>query len=134
MEEKFVTSFDSIVNNSYSSMTIKEVYKFLGIKVAVKYKKSNVIKPLDMKHDASYHRGVDKGKVNLIIENYNEQAVGFVTISVRENGDLFVIDGLQRIEAIISLGLGHQEVRVNAIYDLSIEEESKLFKLINNIL
>lgn len=134
MEEKFVTSFDSIVNNSYSSMTIKEAYKFLGIKVAVKSKKSNVINPLDMKHDASYHRGLNKDIVCRIIENFNIQAIGFVTVSVRENGDLFIIDGVQRIEAIISLGLSHQEVRVNAIYDLSIQEESKLFKLINNIL
>jgi hypothetical protein len=133
MEEEFVTSFNEIVNNSYNSMTISEAYEFLGIKIAVKLKNSSVIKPLDMSYDASYHRGVDKVKVKSIIENFNEKAVGLVTVSVRENGDLFIIDGVQRIEAMIYMGLGGHEVKINALHDLSIPEENKLFKIINNI-
>lgn len=133
MEEEFVTSFNEIINNSYNSMTISEAYELLGIKIAVRSKKSNVIKPLDMTYDASYHRGVNKGKVKSIIENFNEKAVGLVTVSVRENGDLFIIDGVQRIDAMIHIGLGSHEVKINALHDLSITEESKLFKLMNNI-
>lgn len=133
MEEESVGSFNSIISNSYNSITMSEAYQFLGIKIAVKAKKSDVMKPCDMSYDASYHRGVHKGRVEQIIENFNQKAIGIVTVSVRENGGLFIIDGVQRINAVIAMGLGNSQVAINALYDLSIEEESKLFKLMNSL-
>lgn len=126
-------NFDEIINNSYNSLTIKQVYDFLGFKIHVKSNITGVIKASDLKYDSSYHRGVHKDSVESIIKNFNQKAVGVVTVSARENGDLFIIDGVQRIEAIIQLGLGSQQVIINALHDLTIVEENKLFKLMNNL-
>lgn len=133
MEEKAVNHFDEIIKMSFDSITIKEAYDFLGIKVLVRNKKNPIVKPTDFTVDASYHRPLDKGTVESIINDFNIKAIGEITISVRENGDLYIIDGAHRIAALIHLGMGEHEVRTNALYDLSIEEESKLYKLLNNI-
>lgn len=133
MEKKPLKSFDEIISNSYNSLTIKQVYDFLGFKINIKSKITDVIKVNDLRYDQVYHRGLDKVRIESIIENFNKQAIGIITVSVRENGDLFIIDGVQRIQAMIVLGFGENQVKINALHDLDVEEESKLFKIINNI-
>lgn len=133
MEEKSVNNFDDLIKMSFNSLTIKEAYDLLGIKVLVRNKKNPIVKPVDFLVDSSYHRPLHKDTVRLIINNFNIKAIGEITVSVRENGDLYIIDGAHRIAALISLGMGEHQVRTNALYDLSIDEENKLYKLLNNI-
>jgi hypothetical protein len=130
--------FDNIVKSQTETATIEEIERKLNVRFKsgkmsklVKNKLSSTVKPDDLHLDLSYQRSVNENKVRLIMNNFNEHAIGVVTLSMRENGDLYIIDGSHRIEALKRLGLGGSDLNAIVFFDLSLEEESELFILMN---
>lgn len=84
---------------------------------------------LDALHvDPAYQRDV-KRKHTLIVENFNEEALGIPLIGERQDGTLWIVDGLQRITALKKLG--KKEARVEIFASDGSEHEAKVFKLVN---
>jgi hypothetical protein len=119
---------DTIQNESVS---IEEVQKNLNVRFSSKEKLTSKVKPNDLMVDLSYQRELVESKVNRIVKEYNSKAIGVVILSLRENGDLFIIDGAHRIAALKKMGLGNQDVNSIVYFGLSLPQEAELFVLLN---
>ena len=125
---------DSSVNyTSVESTSIQEVESKLGIKFKIRQKMTSAVKPDDLFVDMSYQRETNLIKVNEIMRAFNKNAIGVVILSIRENGDLFIIDGAHRVEALKKLGLGGSDLNAIVYFDLTVEDEAALFVLFNNV-
>ena len=123
--------FEEITKQAEETASIEEIKRNLGISVKIKNKLSSKVKPADLMVDLSYQRDVNKIKVANIIKNYNPNAIGVVTLSIRENGDLYIIDGQHRVEALKQLGYGNTDINAIVFFDLTIEDEARLFVIMN---
>ena len=78
--------------------------------------------------DSSYQRDV-KGKHKKIVAEFNEEALGIPLIGEREDGTLWIVDGLQRITALRKMG--KKEVRCEVFASNGPNHEAEVFKLVN---
>lgn len=129
--EDMTNDFDLIVKNQTETVTINEVENNLNIRFKKMSRLSSTVKPDDVMVDLSYQRTISDSRVKSIIKNFNKNAIGVVTLSIRENGDLYVIDGQHRIEALKALGKGSEEINAIVFFDLSIADEAELFVIMN---
>lgn len=139
MEKKYLKGdnnmseeFSVIVKHASETASIEEVEKHLNIRFKKMNKLSSNVKPNDLKIDMSYQRQVSPDRVNSIVRSFNKNAIGVITLSIRENGDLYIIDGQHRVEALKSLGLGEDDVNAIVFFDLSVEQEAELFYIMND--
>jgi hypothetical protein len=123
--------FEEITKQAEETASIEEIKRNLGISVKIKNKLSSKVKPNDLIVDSSYQREINKIKVANIIKNYNPNAIGVVTLSIRENGDLYIIDGQHRVEALKQLGFGSNDINAIVFFDLTIQDEAQLFVIMN---
>jgi len=123
--------FDLIVKNQTETATIEEVEQNLNVRFKKMQRLSSSVKPNDVNVDSSYQRDVSDVRVNSIVKNFNRNAIGVVTLSIRENGDLYVIDGQHRIEALKVLGKGDEDINAIVFFDLSVADEAELFVIMN---
>lgn len=87
-----------------------------------------VLQLADLNIDPSYQRGVvDKHKK--IVSEFDEDALGVMLAGQREDGSLWVVDGLQRVTALKKLGW--TEARFNVFRSNGPEHEAQVFKLVN---
>lgn len=89
------------------------------------------LKVLDLdglKADPSYQREVKPGHKK-IIANFNENALGIPLVAEREDGTLWIVDGLQRITALRALNI--KTVRAEVFASEGPEHEATVFKLVN---
>lgn len=79
--------------------------------------------------DERVQRDLSKSKVDRILKNFDERAIGFLLISQRDN-DFYVIDGQHRLMALKKMGIKYVDCKVYT--GLSVEEEGNLFLQCNN--
>lgn len=125
--------FDVMVKLQQESATISEVEKSLGIRFKhVKDKITSTVKANDLMVDHSYQRIPSQNKIDKIAKNFNRSAVGVVTLSIRENNDLYIIDGQHRVEALKKLGYGDQDLHAIVLFNLTVAQEAELFVTMND--
>lgn len=91
------------------------------------------IKVSDLTVDHRVQRvNLDTGKVNKIIANYNADAIGRLTLSERDNGEIIIIDGWHRWEAVRRITSNEGFVPVKVFKGLTLQEEAALFLALNN--
>ncbi|MDK7752638.1 hypothetical protein QP586_04950 [Staphylococcus sp. UMB10092B] len=86
-------------------------------------KKFETVKINDLKVDYSY-RSTNNPNADGIVENFNRLAIGYITVSVRQDG-LYIIDAIRRVEALKQLG--YEECLTELLYGLTVEDESRIF-------
>jgi hypothetical protein len=87
-----------------------------------------ILKLADLNTDPSYQRGVVV-KHKRIVSEFDEDALGVMLVGQREDGSLWVVDGLQRVTALKKLGWF--EARFNVFRSNGPEHEAQVFKLVN---
>lgn len=87
-----------------------------------------VIPLADLKVDSSYQRAV-VNRHKQIVANFDPSALGIPLVGQREEGSLFIVDGLQRITALKKLG--KTTVRAEVFVSKGPEHEAEVFKLVN---
>lgn len=78
--------------------------------------------------DKSYQRDVVPRHKKIVAE-FNEDALGIPVVGQREDGSLWIVDGLQRITALRKLG--KKTLRAEVFVSDGPEHEAEVFKLIN---
>lgn len=78
--------------------------------------------------DSSYQREI-KNKHKRIVADFNAEAFGIPVAGQREDGSLWIVDGLQRISALRKMG--KTEVRIEVFASRGPEHEAEVFKVIN---
>lgn len=114
------------------SATIEEIHSNLHVRFSVAQKLTSKVKPNDLLIDRSYQRETVDAKVNSIIRNFNAKAIGVVTLSIRENGDLYIIDGAHRVEAMKRMNMGSFDLNAIVYFNLTVKDEAELFVLLND--
>lgn len=104
---------------------MRKTHEKLVVKSALKVLKLDQV---ELNVDPSYQRDV-KAKHKKIVAEYNEEAFGIPLIGEREDGGLWIVDGLQRITA--KRKLGHRELRAEVFNSKGPEHEAEVFKLVN---
>lgn len=92
------------------------------------YKKLPTIEllPVDtIQVDMTYQRTLAPNKVKAMSTKFSKVAAGVLTVSLRENGQFFIIDGQHRLEAMKKCGVMLAECKV--IQGLSIKEEAEIY-------
>ena len=90
-------------------------------------KKFKTVNINDLKVDYSY-RSSDNPNADGIIENFERLAIGYITVSAREDG-LYIIDGIRRVEALEHLG--YVECPAEVLHGLTVEDEARIFVNMN---
>ena len=83
----------------------------------------------DLSVDHSYHRPLPKAFLKEVSTNFDSNAVGYLTVSKRNDGSTVVVDGQTRLEAAKAVGL--KRVPCIVFRGLSSSEEAKLFIALN---
>lgn len=91
----------------------------------------SLVKVSDLYLDTTYQRLPNEVKVSNIARNFDPDAFGVVICSAREDGIIAVIDGGHRIAALRLLGLENKQINALVYFNLSIEDEARIFTLIN---
>ena len=81
----------------------------------------------DLKVNYSY-RSSDNPSADGIVENFERLAIGYITVSAREDG-LYIIDGIRRVEALKHLG--YVECPAEVLHGLTVEDEARIFVNMN---
>lgn len=82
--------------------------------------------------DGRVQRGLDLKRVASIAEDFDWDAFGTPTISRRIDGTLHAVDGQHRILGGIKAGHAERVAQMRVHEGLSLEEEARLFRLLNN--
>jgi hypothetical protein len=82
--------------------------------------------------DPNVQRPLDRSRVAKIADDLDLSAIGVVTVSHRGNGSYHVIDGQHRVEALRLAGGDGEKVLCRIFDGLTVEEEARLFRLLNN--
>lgn len=114
------------------TISIEEIHENFNIRITTAQKLTSKVKPNDLLVDKSYQRDIADKKVNAIMRNYNPKAIGVITLSIRQNGSLYIIDGSHRVEALKKMNLGEFDVNSIVYFDLSVKDEAELFVLLND--
>ena len=86
----------------------------------------------DVKTDYAYQRSLNPAWLRKIVKEYNPSLIRPLTLSLRENGELYVIDGNHTKEAIIFVK-GEDAIAYAHIYTgLTVEEEAAFFNKMNS--
>lgn len=82
--------------------------------------------------DASYQRALIPARVRALISRWKLEDVGAITVSMREDGKPYVVDGQHRVRAANELGLMDTKVLCHIYSGLTIEEEARKFLALND--
>jgi len=94
-------------------------------------KMTSKIKVSDLMVDYTYQRLPVRGKIAKIVKSFDPDLLGVVICSMRENGEIAIIDGSHRYHALVKLGLEHLNINALVYIGLSLEDEAKIFALSN---
>jgi hypothetical protein len=79
--------------------------------------------------DRSYQRPISNKAENMG-KNWQDELANVITVSLRPDGEFWIIDGQHRVAAALLAGVTHLEADIRE--NLSIEEEAKLFDELNS--
>jgi hypothetical protein len=94
-------------------------------------KMSSIVKVSDLTIDYTYQRQPIMKKVNKIAKSFDPDILGVIICSMREDGSIAVIDGSHRVHALRMKGLNDSTVNALVYFSLTIQEEAKIFALLN---
>lgn len=89
-------------------------------------------RPSDITVDQRVQRTLDLTRVENIVKHFDDEAVGVLTVSLRPDGVLVCLDGQHRAKALEDLGLGDTERDMVTYEGLTLADEARLFRLLNN--
>lgn len=89
------------------------------------------IKVSDLMVDYTYQRQPLKAKISKIVKSFDPDLLGVIICSMRENGQIAIIDGSHRYHALVKMGLEYLNINALVYIGLSLEEEAKIFALSN---
>ena len=116
---------------SVPMVSAKITPELIKIGNASKHSLTSMVKVSDLLIDYSYQRNPNPAKVAKIAKNFNYDALGVIIVSIRESGEMFILDGGHRIAAMNLLGKNAENVNALVYFDLTIEQEAKLFVSLN---
>jgi len=90
------------------------------------------VKVVDMLIDPRYQRDVQIKKVNKIVSEWNDSALGVVTLSDRGALGLYLIDGQHRREAALRVVGPEMELDARIFTGLTLLEEAEMYLDLNN--
>src|SRR5579872_2634496 len=85
----------------------------------------------DIGIDMAYQRLPALGKIKAISAHFDQNAVGVLIVSLRDNGQFIIIDGQHRLEAMKKQGITHAECKV--IQGLTREQEAEIYISCNTV-
>lgn len=88
------------------------------------------VKELSIDH-AVQRTGLDMRKVENIVTEFNKDALGRITVSKRKLGDLVVLDGWHRVEAVRRLTDNDGTIPARVFEGLTLAEEAGIFLKLN---
>ena len=91
-----------------------------------------LLKVADLIVDLNVQRSLDQHKVAKIAEELDLNAIGVITVSRRANGTYHIVDGQHRVAALRLAGGEDEKITARVFAGLTIEEEARLFRLLNN--
>lgn len=91
-----------------------------------------LVRVSDLYLDISYQRKPNDVKVSSIARNFDPDAFGVIICSAREDDVIAIIDGGHRVAALRLLGLENKTVNALVYFGLSIQDEARIFTLIND--
>jgi hypothetical protein len=86
---------------------------------------TEIVAVKDINLDMSYQRPLSRVKVQSISSKFNKHAVGVLIVSLREDGQYFVIDGQHRLEAMKKRGVEYAQCQV--ITGLTGQQEAEIY-------
>jgi hypothetical protein len=90
-----------------------------------------VVKPNELTIDPRVQRPRDDIKLNNMLIEFDQQALGQITLSQRPDGTLIVLDGQHR--TLLVAAVGYQGGLYAKVYrGLTLQQEARLFRLLNN--
>lgn len=95
-------------------------------------KTETTIQPIKVTTDPRVQRPLDPKRVNNILGSLDLDAIGVPVVSRRADGSVVTLDGQHRFEALRQAGFGDAAVTVIEHTGLTLEQEARLFKLLNN--
>jgi len=83
----------------------------------------------DLQFDESYQRTgqLNHARINDIARNYDAAAIGVILVSEREDGSLYVIDGMHRVLATIKRFGADHRMHATLVCHLTVAEEARAF-------
>jgi hypothetical protein len=81
----------------------------------------------DLHIDPTYQRSVSAAAVRGIVRRFDPDIFGVLTISMRSDGRLYVIDGQHRLRAIQEMGWSDQDVPCVVYSGLTSKDEARIF-------
>jgi hypothetical protein len=87
------------------------------------------VRLVDLEVDRSYQRPVTS-KMERMGQNWNDEIAGIITLSRREDGSLWILDGQNRVGA--AMMAGREELPADIREGLTLEEEAELFDRLNS--
>lgn len=81
--------------------------------------------------DPRVQRTLDEPRAMRIARNLDLSAIGTFVVSARLDGTLVVLDGQHRLVALRAAGHNHYHVRCDVRKHLTLQEEARLFRLLN---
>jgi len=89
------------------------------------------IKVSDLMVDFTYQRMPINAKINKIIKTFDPDLLGVIICSMRENGDVAIIDGSHRYHALTRMNQFDLCINALVYFGLSLQDEAKIFALSN---
>ena len=89
------------------------------------------IKVSDLMVDFDYQRHPGNTKINKIVKNFDPDLLGVIICSMRENGQVAIIDGSHRYHALVQMNQMNLNINALVYFGLSLKDEAKIFALSN---
>lgn len=77
--------------------------------------------------DHRYQRPLNAQWARWLAENWDDRMLGVLTVSEREDGSFWLLEGQHRSAALVSLGVGDRKVACIAFKNLSLKEEADIY-------
>jgi hypothetical protein len=82
--------------------------------------------------ETRYQRELDQRRVDAIVKGFDPERVGVPVVSERPGGELVILDGQHRLNAMLQLDLENEEIVVEVRSGLSLTEEATHFLKLND--
>lgn len=86
-----------------------------------------LLRPTQIQVDRQYQRPLHRDHVTKIMREFDRLAIGTLTVSQREDGSYWVIDGQHRLAALIEMGRGDRPIPCIVYTGLSVGQEADKF-------
>lgn len=90
-------------------------------------------RPEQVTVDLRVQRPLDQRRVKKLMEGWSDLAMGVPTVSQREGGTCVALDGQHRWVALEQLGRGRETFPTMVYRGLTLDEEAKIFRLLNDV-